>query len=218
MRSKEESEDYRYFQEPDLLPLFIDEEWRRRVRSRRPELPAEKRARFSDLGADTQTAALLVDSPELATLYEGAIAGGADPRTIGIWLTGEVVAYLRRHETTIEATGLGAADLIELAAMTSENSLSATAAKEVLGGVLAGEGNPEAVAQARDLLLISDAVEIESAVDAVLGENDDAVQKIRGGDMKPVGFLVGQVMQATGGRADPKIVQELVRAKATDSQ
>ena len=218
MRSKEESEDYRYFQEPDLLPLFIDEEWRRRVRSRRPELPADKRARFSDLGADTNTASLLVDSAELATLYEGAVGGGADARTIGIWLTGEVVAYLRRHETTIDATGLGVSDLVELAAMTSENSLSATAAKEVLGGVLAGEGNPKAVAAARDLLLISDAGEIESAVDAVLGQNEDAVEKIRSGDLKPVGFLVGQVMKATGGRADPKIVQQLVRAKASDGQ
>ena len=218
MRSKEESEDYRYFQEPDLLPLFIDEEWRRRVRSRRPELPADKRARFSNLGADTNTASLLVDSAELATLYEGAVGGGADARTIGIWLTGEVVAYLRRKETTIDATGLGVSDLVELAAMTSENSLSATAAKEVLGGVLAGEGNPKAVAAARDLLLISDAGEIESAVDAVLGQNEDAVEKIRSGDLKPVGFLVGQVMKATGGRADPKIVQQLVRAKASDGQ
>ena len=213
MRSKEESEDYRYFQEPDLLPLFIDKEWRERVHARRPELPADKRARFIELGADGETAALLVDAADLAGLYEGAVEGGADPRTIGNWVTGEVVAYLRRNETTIDATGLGAPDLVELAAMTGDGSLSATAAKEVLARVLAGEGTPGAVAERRDLLQISDAGEIERAVDAVLAENDDAVDKIRAGDMKPVGFLVGQVMKATGGKADPKIVQELVRSK-----
>jgi len=213
MRSKEESEDYRYFQEPDLLPLHIDSEWREAVRARRPELPADKRLRFHGLGADTATTALLVDSADLAALYEGAVGGGADPRTVGNWLT-EVVAFLRRNETTVDATGLGASDLVELDAMTAGASLSATAAKEVLGGVLAGEGTPQVVAEARDLLQISDATEIEGVVDAVLADNADAIDKIRSGDMKPIGYLVGQVMQATGGKADPKIVQELVRAKA----
>jgi aspartyl-tRNA(Asn)/glutamyl-tRNA(Gln) amidotransferase subunit B len=215
MRSKEESEDYRYFQEPDLLPLSIDQAWRDRVRADRPELPAAKRSRYYDLGADVPTAALLVDSPELAALYEVAITGGADPRTVGLWLTDEVVGYLRRSEVTIDQTPLRAEDLIELSAMTADGSLSATAAKEVLGGVLAGEGSARAVAGARDLFQISDVVAIESAVDAVLADNADAVDKIRSGDTKPIGFLVGQVMRATGGKADPKVVQELVRAKAT---
>lgn len=214
MRSKEESEDYRYFQEPDLLPLYIDEAWRRRVRARRPELPAQKRARYHDLGADAQVAALLVDSPDLGTLYEDAVVGGADPRPVGIWLTGEVVAYLRREGKAIGDTGLRSGDLVELAAMTAEGDLSSTAAKEVLGAVLAGEGNPQAVAEARDLLQISDVSAIENAVDEVLAANADAVEKILGGDTKPVGFLVGQVMRATGGRADPKVVHELIRTKA----
>ncbi len=214
MRIKEESEDYRYFQEPDLLPLHIDEAWRKSVRSRRPELPADKRARYHQLGADVATAVLLVDSPDLAVLYESALKGGADPRPIGIWLTDEVVAYLRREVTTIDQTGLGSEDLVELAAMTGDGSLSATAAKEVLGGVLAGEGRAREVARARDLFQISDVAAIESAVDEVLAENADALEKIRSGDLKPVGFLVGQVMKATGGKADPKIVQELVRTKA----
>jgi aspartyl-tRNA(Asn)/glutamyl-tRNA(Gln) amidotransferase subunit B len=215
MRSKEESEDYRYFQEPDLLPLHIDEAWRNTVRSRRPELPAARRARYRELGADTATAALLVDSSALAALYEEAIAAGADPRTIGNWLTIEVVSYLRSRDTTIDQTGLRASDLAELAAMTAEGKLSSTAAKRVLGAVLAGEGSPQAVAEALDLLQISDASAIEAAVDAVLADNGDALDKIRGGDLKPIGFLVGQVMKATGGKADPKMVQELVRSKAS---
>ncbi len=216
MRSKEESEDYRYFQEPDLLPLYIDEAWRGRVRARRIELPAEKRARYRELGADAGTAALLVDSRDLAGLYEEAVAAGANPRTIGIWLTGEVVAFLRRNATTIEETGLGSGDLVELAVMTDDDSLSATAAKEVLGGVLAGEGSPRAVAEARDLLQMSDVAAIERVVDEVIADNSEALDKIRGGDAKPIGYLVGQVMRATGGKADPTVVQELVRTKASE--
>ena len=144
----------------------------------------------------------------------GPVAGGADPRQVGIWLTGEVVAYLRREEKPIGDTGLRSGDLVELAEMTAGGDLSSTAAKEVLGAVLAGDGNPQAVAEARDLLQISDVSAIEDAVDEVLAANADAVEKILGGDNKPVGYLVGQVMQATGGKADPKVVHDLIRTKA----
>ncbi len=215
MRSKEESEDYRYFQEPDLLPLHIDEAWRQAIRSQRPILPAEKRAGYVELGAAAATAALLADSDDLGRLFTAAVADGADARSVGNWITGEVVAYLRSADTTIDRTGLTPEHLGELVAMTSSGALSSTAAKEVLRGVLAGEGSPQTVAEERDLVQISDVTAIEDAVEAVLAENGDAVDKIRQGDAKPVGFLVGQVMKATGGKADPKIVQELVRAKAS---
>ena len=215
MRSKEESEDYRYFQEPDLLPLHIDEAWRQAIRSQRPILPAEKRAGYVELGAAAATAALLADSDDLGRLFTAAVADGADARSVGNWITGEVVAYLRSADTTIDRTGLTPEHLGELVAMTSSGALSSTAAKEVLRGVLAGEGSPQTVAEERDLVQISDVTAIEDAVEAVLAENGDAVDKIRQGDAKPVGFLVGQVMKATGGKADPKIVQELVRANAS---
>ena len=215
MRSKEESEDYRYFQEPDLLPLHIDEAWRQAIRSQRPILPAEKRAGYVELGAAAATATLLADSDDLGRLFTAAVADGADARSVGNWITGEVVAYLRSADTTIDRTGLTPEHLGELVAMTSSGALSSTAAKEVLRGVLAGEGSPQTVAEERDLVQISDVTAIEDAVEAVLAENGDAVDKIRQGDAKPVGFLVGQVMKATGGKADPKIVQELVRAKAS---
>ncbi|HZJ47956.1 MAG TPA: Asp-tRNA(Asn)/Glu-tRNA(Gln) amidotransferase subunit GatB [Acidimicrobiia bacterium] len=215
-RTKEESEDYRYFQDPDLLPLHIDDEWRERVRARRPELPAAKRRRYAALGADEHTAQLLVDAGDLAILFEDTVAAGAEARTVGLWLTGEVVAYLRREDTAVEDTGLTAASLAELAEMTAGGDLSATAAKEVLGGVLAGEGTPRQVAKARDLLQISDEAEIEAEVAAVLDQHPDALEKIAAGDTKPIGFLVGQVMRATGGRADPRLVQELIRRKTQE--
>jgi aspartyl-tRNA(Asn)/glutamyl-tRNA(Gln) amidotransferase subunit B len=215
MRSKEESEDYRYFQEPDLLPLFIDEAWRRAVRERRPELPGDKRARYVAGGADAATAAVLVDDDALGELYAGAIALGADARLVGNWLTGDVVAYQRSAEKPVAAAGLTAHHLAELAAMSEEDALSATAAKEVLKAVLDGRGSPRQVAEELDLLQVSDVSAIEAVVDEVLSANADAVEKVRGGDVKPIGFLVGLVMRATGGKADPRVVQELVRAKAS---
>jgi aspartyl-tRNA(Asn)/glutamyl-tRNA(Gln) amidotransferase subunit B len=214
-RTKEESEDYRYFQDPDLLPLFIDAPWRERVAKRRPELPAAKRERYIGLGADRRTAELLVDAGDLAVLFEDAVAEGADARNVGIWLTGEVVRYLRSESVDVTDTGLTAASLVELATMVDAGDLSATAAKDVLGAVLAGEGGPREIAEERDLLQISDASAIEAEVSAVLDDHPDALEKIRSGDSKPIGFLVGQVMRATGGKADPRMVQELIRRKAS---
>ena len=215
-RTKEDSADYRYFQDPDLLPLHIDDAWRKRVRERRPELPATKRLRYREFGADERAAALLADADDLSRLFESAVAEGADARTVSIWLTGEVVSYLRREETEIGETGLTASSLAELAEMTTGGDLSATAAKEVLAGVLAGEGNPREVAETRDLLQISDVNAIEAEVAAVLDQHPDALVKLREGDSKPIGFLVGQVMHATGGKADPRMVQDLIRQRTQE--
>ncbi len=214
MRSKEESEDYRYFQEPDLVPLEIDAAWQERARAALPELPRARRARYADLGVDGETAGLLVSGAGLGELFEGAVAGGADPRAVGIWLTGEVVAYLRRTGQTVADTALTADHLVELHAMVDGGRLSATAAKEVLGAVLDGEGDPGGVANARDLIQVSDVGALEQAVDEALAANGDAAAKLLGGDMKPLGFLVGQVMKATGGKADPRKVSELLRGRA----
>jgi aspartyl-tRNA(Asn)/glutamyl-tRNA(Gln) amidotransferase subunit B len=214
MRSKEESEDYRYFQEPDLVPLEVDDARRAEILASLPELPAAHRARLTAAGLDERTASLVAADFELAALFDAASADGADPRTVGNWLTGEVVAYLRREDTSLPATALESRHLVDLSAMVADNSVSATAAKDVLEGVMAGEGSPSQVAEARDLLQISDAGVIEEPVAAVMAEHADAVEKIRGGDMKPIGFLVGQVMRATGGKADPAMVQALIRERA----
>ncbi len=214
MRSKEESEDYRYFQEPDLVPLHVDVEWQQRVRAALPELPQARRGRLMALGVEATAAATLVAGDGLADLFEAAVAAGADPRNAANWLTGEVVAHLRRTELGLDETPLEAGHLAELDGMVQGGELSATAAKEVLGGVLAGEGAPADVARARDLIQVTDVGALEAEVEAVLADNGDAVAKIRSGDMKPIGFLVGQVMRATGGKADPRKVSELVRAKA----
>ena len=216
MRSKEESEDYRYFQEPDLVPIVVDDAWRTAVRDSLPELPAARRLRYTKAGLDVRAADLIGDEPDSASIFDDALAAGGDPRLVANWLTGDIVAYLRREEIMLAETAITAAHLVALGAMVTRSELSSSAAKEVLHGVLSGEGGPAEVAEARDLLQISDATVVESAVAGVLADNEDALERMRSGDMKPVGFLVGQVMRATGGRADPKLVSELIRAAANN--
>ena len=121
------------------------------------------------------------------------------------------VAYLRRNETDLAQTSLSVEALVELDGMVQSSELSATAAKEVLGAVMDGEGAPRAIAEGRDLMQVSDTGALDDALDAVLADNPDTVERLAAGDMKPIGFLVGQVMRATGGKADPKLVQQLLR-------
>ncbi len=211
LRSKEESEDYRYFQEPDLLPLHVDAAWQSEVRASLPELPAARRRRYVELGADPGVAAVLVAGEGLGDLFDAAVQADADPRTVANWLTQEVVAQLRRTETELGETALTAEDLVELDAMVAAGELSATAAKEVLGAVMEGEGTARSIAETRDLMQVSDAGALDAVLDEVLAGQPDTVERLEAGDMKPIGFLVGQVMKATGGKADPKLVQQLLR-------
>jgi aspartyl-tRNA(Asn)/glutamyl-tRNA(Gln) amidotransferase subunit B len=214
MRTKEGSSDYRYFVEPDLVPMVIDEEWRDRVRGELPELPAQRQARYRELGLEPQLSGILASAePPIRELFDDCVAAGADARSAANWATGEVTGWLRREEVDLAGTPLTGEWLAELVAMVADSKLSASAAKEVLDGVMSGEGSPATVAEARDLLQISDTGAIEAAVDEVLAANPDAVERYRGGEQKVTGFLVGQVMRATHGRADPKLVNRLLGEK-----
>ncbi|NND12629.1 MAG: Asp-tRNA(Asn)/Glu-tRNA(Gln) amidotransferase GatCAB subunit B, partial [Acidimicrobiia bacterium] len=139
-----------------------------------------------------------------------AVDAGADPKAAANWLTGEVMAWTRKNGVEISDTPLSGASLARLSSMQAEGMLSASAAKEVLGGVLAGEGSPDEVATSRDLLQVSDVRALQDIVDKVLSENQEAAAKLAEGDEKVLGFLVGQVMKASGGKADPKLARELL--------
>lgn len=211
MRTKEGSSDYRYFTEPDLTPIVIDAEWRSRIAGRLPELPATRRARYLDAGVDPQVAQVLADSiPDLRTIYDESVSVGAEPRVAAHWVTGEVTAWTRREDAPARITG---GQLAELTAMVADGIVSASAAKDVLDGVLRGEGGPQVVAETRDLLQMTDAGALEAAVDDVLAAHADAVERYRNGEQKVVGFLVGQVMRVTQGKADPSAVNELLASK-----
>lgn len=214
MRIKEGSSDYRYFVEPDLAPMVMSASWVDEVRVGLPELPAERKARYSNEGLDSDLAGVLSSSPvEVRDIFEAATAAGADHRRAANWLVGEVTAWLRRTETDPAKLPLGGEQLAELVEIVDEGVVSSSAAKVVLEGVLQGEGSPREVAKARDLVQISDMSAIEEIVAGVLADNPEAVDSYAAGEEKVVGFLVGQVMTASRGKADPKLVSELLRKK-----
>jgi aspartyl-tRNA(Asn)/glutamyl-tRNA(Gln) amidotransferase subunit B len=214
MRSKEEAFDYRYFPEPDLVPVAVDDEWRSRVTAALPELPARARARYLDMGLDPSAAAVISRDVVYGAVFEDAVNAGGDPQTVANWLTGEVTALLRRTDVSLTASPIDGAGLAELSAMVADGLLSASAAKDVLAGVAAGEGTPGVVAERRDLIQVSDSAALEPVINEVLAANPEAVEKLRAGDPKVVGFLIGQVMRATGGKADPGVVGDLLRSRA----
>jgi aspartyl-tRNA(Asn)/glutamyl-tRNA(Gln) amidotransferase subunit B len=214
MRTKEGSSDYRYFTEPDLAPMVLSPEWVDQVRERLPELPAQRRERYRSQGLDQTTAGVLSSIDEvLRAIYDEAVLHGAPARAAANWLTGEVIGWLRRSEADLTGVRLDGSALAELIGMVEEGFVSSSAAKEVLDGVLSGEGGPREVAESRDLLQMSDAGVLHAAVDQVLAANPQAVEAYRGGEEKVVGFMVGQVMKATQGRADPKAVNQILREK-----
>jgi aspartyl-tRNA(Asn)/glutamyl-tRNA(Gln) amidotransferase subunit B len=214
-RSKEESSDYRYFPEPDLVPVTLDAALLDRLRAALPELPAQRRARYRALGLDARTAHLVAEEAGYGSLLDEAAGAGADARTAANWLVGEVTAHLRRLGRAVADTPLRGAHLAELHALVEAGRLSATAAKEVLAGVLEGEGSPKEVAARRDLGQISDEGVLAAAVEEVLAAHPAEVERLRAGEERLIGFLVGRVMQATGGKADPRRVSEAIRRRAS---
>ncbi len=214
MRSKEGSSDYRYFTEPDLVPMIFGAEWVEPIRATLPELPTARRDRYVSLGIDAHAAAVLVGADAgYGTVFEAAVAAGAPPRQAANWLTQDVTTWLRREEQTIESTPLEGGHLAELAELVGAGRLSSNGSTAVIEGVLAGEGSPQEVAVARDLIQISDTGALEEAVDAAIAANPDEFQRFRDGDPRLIGFFVGHVMRATGGKADPRQVSEILRAR-----
>jgi aspartyl-tRNA(Asn)/glutamyl-tRNA(Gln) amidotransferase subunit B len=214
MRTKEGSSDYRYFTEPDLVPMEFEDAVVEKLRANLPELPSQRKARLSSLGLDEHLAAVLSGSePGLRRIFDEAVALGTEPVAAARWLTGEVTAALRRAESSPESAPFSGSDLAELVAMVSANRVSSSAAKEILAGVLAGEGSPSRVAEARDLYQVSDQDLITAAVDEVLAANPDAIVRFREGEDKVIGFLVGHVMRVTGGKADPRVVNQVLRER-----
>jgi aspartyl-tRNA(Asn)/glutamyl-tRNA(Gln) amidotransferase subunit B len=214
-RVKEGSSDYRYFAEPDLVPLHIPADWTEQVRATLPELPEARRTRYVGLGLDDHLASVVVGAePEFGALFEAAVAAGAPSVAAANWITGEITAALRREEMSLADTPLDGEMLSELVALVDAGTVSASAAKDVLAGVLAGEGRPETVAQTRDLIQISDSAALETAVDEVIAAHPDEFSRLRDGEQKLIGFFVGQVMRATGGKADPGAVSGILRGRA----
>ena len=211
LRTKETTEDYRYFPDPDLTPVAPDPEWISELRTALPELPAAKRARLSqETGLPAEQAAVLV-SIGLDAVLEDAVGAGAPAGEAANWLVNEVVAWANEQGVEPAAAQLTGAQLAELTALVADGTLSKKLARQVLGGVLAGEGSPQEVAKARGLEQISDTTAIAEAVDAAIANDPAAAQKVRDGNDKAIGALVGAVMKATKGQANPGLVNQLLK-------
>jgi aspartyl-tRNA(Asn)/glutamyl-tRNA(Gln) amidotransferase subunit B len=209
-RSKEEANDYRYFPEPDLPPLVVDRAWLDELGGRLPELPAARRTRYRDeLGLPASDAGVIVSDPAASELLEGVLAAdaGLPPRKVANWVTGEFLRLAKeRPEVRVEP-----GQLAELVRRVEAGDLSGTNAKQVFAEhVETGQPVSDIVGQ-KGLARISDSAALGAAVDEVLAANPDAVADVRAGKGQAIGFLVGQVMKATRGRANPGLVNELLR-------
>ncbi|MDQ4130582.1 MAG: Asp-tRNA(Asn)/Glu-tRNA(Gln) amidotransferase subunit GatB [Actinomycetota bacterium] len=212
LRRKEGVTDYRYFPDPDLVEVVSTPDWVESLRLTLPELPAAARRRLREAGVDASQAATNV-AGGLLPWFDEAVAAGADPRQVAIWLSGEVTAQLSQRGTEPAQSGLTGSHLVELVALVQQGTLSTTMAKDVLDVVLASGGRkrPAEVARERGLQQISDVDELQAVVDEVMARNPEVVRKIRGGADKAIGALVGQVMRETRGRANPQLVNQLLR-------
>ena len=212
MRSKEEAQDYRYFPEPDLVPLVVDEAWLEEVRSTLPELPDAKRARFEDVyGLPAYDAGVLTATRALADYYEAAVEAFADdPKMVSNWVMSELLGLLNRDGREITESPVDPGGLAGLLRLMADGTISGKIAKEVFEEMYATGRDAEAIVEEGGLEQISDTGELEALVVQVLSENPDAVERYRSGKTQIVGFLVGQVMKATKGQANPKIVNELL--------
>ncbi|TVR35865.1 MAG: Asp-tRNA(Asn)/Glu-tRNA(Gln) amidotransferase subunit GatB [Nitriliruptor sp.] len=212
LRVKESVTDYRYFPDPDLVGVVSPPAWVEEIRALMPELPAAIRARLADAGVPMAQAITLV-SGELMPWFDEAVAAGADAQAVANWLTGDVAGQLSTEGLTLEDSGLTGTHLAELIALVDDGTLSTKLAKEVLAGVIEERGakGPAAVAEDRGLQQVSDEGELRAIVEQVVATNAATVEDIRAGNNKAIGALVGQVMKATKGQADPRKTNELLR-------
>jgi aspartyl-tRNA(Asn)/glutamyl-tRNA(Gln) amidotransferase subunit B len=214
MRSKEDAHDYRYFPDPDLLPLEIAGAWVDTVKAAMPVLPAKLRADLESKGMSPYDAHLLTETREKAQFFARAVEGTKAPLlSVAHWVNGEVSAIANNIPGGFERLPFGAADFARLQDRIHDATISAKAAKEVLHAMAAGEGAPDAIIDKRGLKQISDAGAIESAVDAVLAANARLADDYRSGKDKAFNALVGQVMKATQGKANPAQAGEILKRK-----
>ncbi len=213
MRSKEDAHDYRYFPDPDLLPLVLDETWVEELKRDLPELPDAKRARFvSEYGLPVYDAGVLVAEKETAAFYE-TVAKGRDARLAANWMTGDFFAALNRTGTTIQNSPVSAAALGELVDLLTDKTINGRIAKEVFEAMVETGESPAAIVEAKGLRQVTDTGAIDEAVQKVLDANPDKLAEYKGGKEKLFGFFVGQVMKAMAGKGNPALVNDVLKSK-----
>jgi aspartyl-tRNA(Asn)/glutamyl-tRNA(Gln) amidotransferase subunit B len=213
MRSKEESHDYRYFPDPDLLPLELDAGWVEQIRASLPELPDAKKARYmAELGLSAYDAGVLVAERETAAFFE-TVAEGRDAKTAANWITSDLFGALNKADLEIGDSPISAERLGGLIDLIADDTISGRIAKDVFDIMFeTGEAAADIVEQ-RGLRQVTDTGAIETVVDGIIAANPGQVEQYRSGNQKVMGWFVGQVMKETQGKANPKAVNEILRAK-----
>jgi len=213
MRSKEDAHDYRYFPEPDLLPLVLDETWVAELKAKLPELPDQKRRRFCDqYGIPFYDAGVLVAEAAIADFYE-IVAKGRDARLAANWITGDFFAALNRTGASIETSPVSAGAFGELLDLIGDKTINGRIAKDVFEAMVETGKAPGAIVEERGLRQVTDSGAIEAAVATVLAANPDKVAEYKSGKDKLFGFFVGQIMKATGGKGNPALINEILKQK-----
>jgi aspartyl-tRNA(Asn)/glutamyl-tRNA(Gln) amidotransferase subunit B len=214
MRGKEEAHDYRYFPDPDLLPLTISTEWIERVRKELPELPEAKRDRFvADFGLPAYDADLLTTDRELADYFETCLETFDKPKPVSNWIMGPLLGLLNTADKSIDASPVSPENLGRLLQLIEEGVISGKIAKTIFDEMAVSGHAPGHIVKERGLVQVSDAGQVEIAVDKVMAENADEVQAYRAGKTKLLSFFVGQVMRETKGKANPQVVNEVLKSK-----
>lgn len=213
MRSKESAHDYRYFPEPDLLPLRISEDWLNQLRAAMPELPASRRARFvAEYGLREYDAQVLTAERATADYFEAVVKAGADPRSAANWVMGELAALLKAEGRPISASPVSAVNLGRLIALINEGRISGKLAKEIFAKMSTGAA-PDEIIEKEGLAQISDEGALAKVIEEVIAANPKQREQYRSGKSTVIGYFVGQVMKATRGQADPAAVQRLLKDK-----
>ena len=214
MRGKEEAHDYRYFPDPDLVPIEVDEQWIERIRRGLPELPDARRERFvRDYGLPIYDAEVLTSSKALAGYFEGAAERFPQPKIVSNWIMSELMRELKRDERDIEECPVPPESLAELLQLIDDGTVRGKIAKAVFDEMYSSGRKPGEIVREKGLVQVTDASAIEAIIDEVLAENPTEVADYRAGKEKLFGFLVGQVMKKSKGKANPKVVNDLLRSK-----
>lgn len=210
MRTKEGSDDYRYFPEPDIPPLEVSDEWIQEIQDAMPEMPGERRARYTnDLGLSAYDAMVLTQTKEMSDFFEATIALGADPKKAANYLMNDVNSYLNDKQVDLQDTKLTPANLAGMIKLIDDGTISSKMAKKVFKGILDGE-EPAAYAEKNGLVQLSDPAKLQPIVDDVLANNQQSIEDYKNGKDRAVGFLVGQIMKQTRGKANPGVVNKLL--------
>ncbi|GGA47404.1 aspartyl/glutamyl-tRNA(Asn/Gln) amidotransferase subunit B [Kroppenstedtia guangzhouensis] len=211
MRSKEEAHDYRYFPEPDLVQLHIDEAWKEKVKDSLPELPDARRERYmSSFSLSAYDAGLLTSSQKIADFFDQVTAEGADPKSAANWITSELLGYLNNQGKELEETRITASSLARMIQLIDQGTISSKLAKKVFKELVEQGGDPAKIVEEKGWVQISDEGKLKEIVSDVLQANPQSVTDYRNGKDRALGFLVGQVMKATKGKANPKMVNQLI--------